>query len=294
MNTIKIKPAINLIIGADGLIGKGLLTDYSNTNELAIGTSRRSDQYEKNRILLDLNSNISDWEISMPVKTAYICAGVTNLEACNSNPNATARVNVSAISELVRKLVKHGAFVIYLSSNQVFDGSGSYYMPEAPFSPVTEYGRQKAETERNIREMGDSVAIVRFTKILGPEYPLFLSWVKTLRAGKPVHPFSDMHMAPVHLSSAISILRLIGDRHISGIVQVSGHCDISYAEAAYIGSEILEIDPDLIQPVKASQSGYSSAVIPNNTTLNIDRIKSVLGVEPPDSRRTIKTVFQSL
>ena len=121
-------------------------------------------------------------------------------------------------------------------------------MPEEPLSPITEYGRQKAEVERRISKLGSSVSIVRFTKILGQVYPLFSSWLKTLQENKPIHPFSDMYMAPV----------------------------------------------DLVEPVEASKSGYSSAFIPTNTTLNIDRLKSILGVEPPDTRWTITTAFQTL
>ncbi len=294
MKPVKNKPAINLIVGADSLIGSGLLRDYLSTDNLTIGTSRRSISKRDKRVPLDLNSNISEWRPPGPVKTAYICAGVTSLTACNSDPNATARVNVSAVSELVRKLVDQGAFVVYISTNQVFDGTLPYCMPDMPFSPVTEYGRQKAETELNIRDLGDSVSIVRFTKILGPDYPLFSSWANALRAGKSVQPYSNMYMAPVPLAYAISALRIVGDKRISGTTQISGQTDISYAEAACIGSNVLKTDINLIKPVKVPRSGFSEAVLPFTTTLNTDRAISLFGAEPPDTIETVRAAFQTL
>ena len=74
-------------------------------------------------------------------------------------------------------------------------------------------------------------------------------------------------------------------------MQVSGGCDISYAKAAYKGAELLDIDSRLVQPVEARYSGAGKDLLPVHTTLNTERLKSMLRIEPPDVRWTIEKAF---
>jgi dTDP-4-dehydrorhamnose reductase len=191
----------------------------------------------------------------------------------------------------VKNLVAGGAFVIYLSTNQVFDGSVPHRLPDDPLSPVTEYGRQKAEAERQIRQHGDSVAVVRFTKILEPSPLLFSAWVESLKNGESIQPFSDMVLSPIPLSCAVSVLRLVADQRLPGILQVSGESDVSYAEAARLAVKLVKADPSLVKPIKASESARFIEPLPKHTTLNTDRLKSTLGIIPPGVRWTIERAF---
>jgi dTDP-4-dehydrorhamnose reductase len=242
-------------------------------------------------VYLDLTEDDGNWKSRFPISTATICAAITKAQACKDDPAYTAKVNVQGISSLIGNLVAAGAFVIFLSTNQVFDGERPFQLPNAPLSAVTEYGRQKAEVEHRLGQYGDSVAIVRFAKILGPHASLIPGWVQTLRAGKIIHPFTDMTMAPVPLSCAVTVLTLIGQLRLSGIIQVSGQEDITYAEAAHFGAEALGVDPQLIQPVKAAEQGAYTEPIPTYTTLNVDRLMETTGILPPSVHWTIRTAF---
>lgn len=285
---------VALIVGSDSHVGRALMAHLQQAGERVVGTTRQRESADESTLYLNLSEDVEGWRCPWPVAVAVICAGVTKIEACRRNPTATARVNVEGISVLVKNLMAKGSFVIYLSSNQVFDGSVPHRLPDDPFSPVTEYGRQKAKAELRIGQWGDSVAIVRFTKILEPKLSLFSMWTESLKNGEIIQPFSDMVMAPIPLACAVSVLRLAADRRLSGILQVSGESDISYAEAAGIGARVLKADPNLIQPMEASKSGLFMEPVPIHTTLNIDRLKSVLGIVPPDVRWTIKMAFVNL
>lgn len=280
-----------LIVGSDSLIGRALSAHLQRAGERVVATTRRRDAEDKFHLYLDLSKDVEGWQCSWPITVAVICAGVTKLDACKRDPEATARVNVQGVSTLVKNLVASGTFVIYLSTNQVFDGSIPHRHPDDLHSPITEYGRQKTEVERRISQWGDSVAIVRFTKIIGPNIPLFSVWVEALRKDEAIQPFSDMFMAPVPLSCAISVLRLIADRRLPGILQVSGASDISYMEAAHFGARLLGADPSLVQPISASQSGHYAEPLPAHTSLNVDRLRTTLGMGPPDVWWTIEMAF---
>lgn len=282
---------IHLIVGADGLVGGALFRRLRNAGKSVVGTTRKRAGVNESYSYLDLAEPAGEWKFPWPVSVAIICAGVTKAQACKDDPVSTAAINVEGISSLASTLVAAGAFVIFLSTNQVFDGSTPRQEPDARLCPATEYGRQKAEVERRIAEHGDSVAIVRFAKILGSRPSLIAGWIDSLRGGKPIHPFSDMTLAPIPLSCAVTALTLVAQLRLPGILQVSGDEDIPYAEAARAGARALGADPRLVQPVAASEVGTLGEPIPLHTTLNMDRLMITMGIVPPAARWTIETAF---
>jgi hypothetical protein len=102
-----------------------------------------------------------------------------------------------------------------------------------------------------------------------------------------------MTLAPVPLSCAVSILLLIAGQRLAGLFQVSGDADITYEAAARIGAGAMGADARLLQPVKAAQNGTDNEPVPVHTTLNMDVLKSTLGIVPPNVQWTIETAFVS-
>lgn len=280
-----------LIVGSDSLIGRALMAYLRTTGKNVIGTTRRRNKLEDSRIYLNLSDDLEEWKCPTSFDVAVVCAGVTKIETCKRDPLGTAKINVNGVAKLINNLVAKGIFVIYISTNLVFDGSKPYRLPDEPFSPITEYGRQKAEVEHLISQWEDSVAIVRFTKVIGSENSLFSAWTKSLLKGEVIYPFLDMFMAPVPLFFTILVLSLVTDKLLPGILQVSGNKDISYAEAAQIGAQLLSVNKNLVKPILSSQSGHCPEYNSPNTTLNIERLKLELGIEPPDVYDSLKMAF---
>lgn len=276
-----------LVIGPDGLIGKAL-SDYLKTaGKPVLGTTRLRDAISEERLFLDLAGDISDWQPPEHISVAYFCAAATSLLDCRKNPSQTKKINVTNTVALARKLVEQGAFVVFPSTNLVFDGLVPFQKADYPACPNTEYGRQKAEAERQLLNLGESVAIVRFTKILGLDTPLFKGWIEALRNNEIIHPFSDMVMSPVPLSFAVEVLYRIAEKRLSGIVQISGKEDVSYERAANFIARGIGARKELVQPVKSTESGIDMEAAPLNTTLDTSCMESALGMMPPDIWKTI-------
>lgn len=283
-----------LVVGSDGFVGNGLMSYLQQTQKQVIGTTRRPQRVDTKHLHLDLSEDIGGWQCPDDVTVAIVCAGVTKLEACRHAPSTSARVNVYGISSLVSNLVKSGVFVIYLSTNQVFNGSVPHRLPDDPVSPITEYGRQKAEAERRICQWGDSVSILRLSKVLEEGSLLFREWVLKLRQQKPIHPFGDMTMAPVSVSTVVTVIQLIAENRTSGVMQVSGNRDISYAEAAVIGAKFLGFDEGLIQPINTAEAGHFQEQFPKYTTMDVQRLRDVFGIEPVGVNCTIRNNFANI
>ena len=282
-----------LIVGSDSAIGSALMAQLQRGGDHVVGTTRRRHSVDESHVYLDLSSGVDGWPTPDSVAVAVVCAGVTRMGDCRRDPMGTSRVNVHGVSVLVEKLVADGAFVIFLSTNQVFDGSVPYRPPDDPLCPITEYGRQKAQAERQISRWGDAACIVRLTKVLTPADPLISQWRQALLKGEAIRPFSDVCMAPMPLGYTLTMLQQAIRLRIPGIVQASGSHDIAYAEVAHIGAASLGVDSALVQPVVVAQSYFQDEPLPVHTTLNADRVKYEIGIEPPDTRGIIEMAFAS-
>lgn len=282
-----------LVVGSDSFLGGALMRHLEVLGKKVIGTTRRREREDYKHIYLDLMEDVENWITPFSVDVAFLCAGITRLANCRSDPLTSKRINVEGVSKIAKNLISKGVFIVYLSTDKVFDGSKFRTDPNGAYSFRTEYGRQKAEAETKLRSLGEAVSIVRLTKVLTLEDPLLTLWAKALEKGKRIYPFNDLLMSPVLLSDVVSVLDRIAERRLSGIFQISSSDEISYAEAAYVGARILKADGALIQPIKAAQSGRYDDPVPVHSALDTNRLKEELGVELPDVRCVIEKIFMS-
>ena len=280
-----------LVVGADGMIGRALADHLVRAGETVLETTHLLDTLSDHRVFLDMTQDISEWRPPEPVSVAVICAAATSLERCRTQPEQSALFNVHNTVAVAKKLVANDAFVVFPSTNLVFDGSVPFREAEDVVCPQTEYGWQKAETERQLLASGDSTSVVRFTKVLGPNMPLLKGWIEALQNNEVIHPFSDMVMAPVPLSFAVHVLHRITELRRPGIVQVSGKEDVTYAQVARHIAQRIGASPDLVQPMKSTEAGLQLEAVPSYTTLDTTRLRMELGMEPPDVWSAINSVF---
>jgi len=279
-----------LIVGSDGMIG-GALAASDWADRVVLETTHLPDTLSNRRIYLDMTQDILDWRPPESVSAAVLCAAISSLEQCRSNPEQTARFNVYNTIAVAKRFIDNNAFVVFISSSQVYDGSVPFQKAESKVSPQTEYGRQKAEAERQLFALGDSISVVRFTKVFGPNNPLLTGWLRALQNGETIHPFSDMTMSPIPLSFAVDVLQRVVEERVLGIIQVSATEDVTYAQVAQYIARRIGATPNLVQPIHSSNSNIVLETVPTHTTLDISRLQSTLGLEPPDVWTTINTIF---
>lgn len=280
-----------LIVGADGLIGRTLVDYLKIRGESVLGTTRRSDTVSQNKVYLDLSGDIAHWQPPRQVSIAYLCGAVTSLQRCREAPAQSAVVNVKNTVALIKTLVRNKVFVVFLSSSLVFDGSVPMQKAGTKLSPKTEYGRQKAEAERQLLALGNKAVVVRLTKVLTSNMPLFEDWIRKLHNNEVINPFSDMVMSPVSIDSVADILYRVGKKRLAGIIQVSGEKDVTYKEVAQHIAESMGANPALIQPIKSSESGLNLEAAPRYTTLDTSRLRRELGITLPGVWETVDSVL---
>jgi len=272
-----------LIVGGDSLIGRALHESYRAAGIPCVATSRRAGQLPQ----LDLAASPETWELANSYSAAFLCAGRTKLADCEAHPVETELINVTRTTELARKLSARGAFLVFLSTNLVFDGNKAFPTVEDAPNPATIYGRQKAEAEKILRELGEGVALVRLTKVVHAAMPLLLDWAAALRRQEVVRPYSDMVFSPVPLDYVAGALRSILSRRTGGIIHLSAETDISYASLATSLAEHLDVSPDLVQPQLAPIPA------PRFGTLRMKPEDAAM-LKPPPATETIRELLASL
>ncbi|HEY6000424.1 MAG TPA: sugar nucleotide-binding protein [bacterium] len=140
------------VIGARGFLGTRFLAALRAADPATAGTTR--DGAGERMVSLDLAApDVRPLRLrATGHRAAIICAGVGALVQCERDPAGTRRVNVDGTLELARQLHAEGIVPVFLSSDCVFGGDAAPYADEAAAAPLNEYGRQKAEVERRLRE----------------------------------------------------------------------------------------------------------------------------------------------
>jgi dTDP-4-dehydrorhamnose reductase len=285
-----------LIVGGNSEIGKAAAAQL-RPRHTTIVTSRRPGNVGGSRIALDLAGDLSGWEPPPGVTAACIFAAVARLADCAADPAGSARVNVTGTLALAERLIARGIYVLFLSTNQVFDGTTPHVPADAPTAPVSEYGRQKARTEAALRALmdrGAPVAILRLAKVVSRETALLRDWTTALAAGRPIRAFHDMTMAPAAVDTVVRAVDALMGERASGIFQLTGPRDLSYARAGHVLAERLRVDPALVTRASVTQAGLPAGVAPPNTTLDSSALRKRYGIVVPDPETVLDGVLRDM
>lgn len=258
-----------LIVGADSKIGRALMAAWQVKGRQPIGTSRRADAAREN-VRIDLTSTEPP-AIGPDVSIAVIAAGRTSLADCRQFPAETRPVNVDGVVRLGQWLRRRGIFVVFLSTNHVFDGSRPHRPANDNRCPANEYGRQKAEAEERLLELGEGVAIVRLTKVLFPGDSRLAGWTEALRRGEAVRAAANLSLAPVPAELAIEGIIRVAESRASGIIQFSAPDETSYFQAAKAIAVTVDAREDLVCDEPATVEPGPHGEIPRHASLDASR-----------------------
>lgn len=281
---------IDLVVGGRGKVGYALAAALRRRGASVLTTGRQpGDGID---IVLDFeNPNYS--VLPTGIKRAYICAAMPGTEACAAEPEKSYAVNVAVPVDLTQHLGAGGAFVVNLSTTQVFDGQSRSVAADAPHAPYSVYGRQKSEMEARLREGGRwPNALVRMTKVLSPtDLGILAKWHASLSDGAPVSAFSDRSMSPVVLRQVVDALVAVAYGPWEGIHQFSASDEISYFDAALRIAEIVGKPRDLVRPILAGADNGNAP--PRHAGLDSRETEARLGWRFASSEQVVREVLDS-
>ncbi len=256
-----------LIIGGDSKIGKSLYFELIKKNINVYRTSRKKNNTNDNFIYFDLaEKNINTNLFKNYFDIVYFCISITSISFCQKNLAETREINVKRSLDLIKYFHNEGSFIIYFSSNLVFDGNNENVKINQIQNPITEYGIQKFILEKELSNLSN-IAIIRLTKVIDHDFTLFKEWINNLISKNEINPFFDMKMSPIWIDDLIIFLSLFIINPESGIFHVSSDSDITYEEAAVYIAKKLNFNQELI--ISKSYKDFDIINSPNFTSLDI-------------------------
>lgn len=208
------------VIGATGYIGSFLLNRYREFFPDCIGTG--FSRTRNDLIPFDLaHPEITALNLKETGHQAVIIASArSSVVWCESHQKEAYDVNVRGTLKLVEQLEKSSLTTIFLSSDYVFDGQKGNYSDQAETNPTTEYGKQKAEVEREIPNLTKNYIILRLSKIYGTQWQdgtLLDTLANSLMKGQEVEAAKDKIFNPTHLNDFAAMVFFIQQQKVSGL-----------------------------------------------------------------------------
>lgn len=95
-------------------------------------------------------------------------AGIVGAPACHKDPETSQAVNVEGVRNALKIAADHEIPFIFPSTGSAYGHIASgMCSEETPISPLTAYGRQKAESEQYVQSMSQEWMIFRFATAFG-------------------------------------------------------------------------------------------------------------------------------
>lgn len=279
-----------LVTGTNGLLGQKLVALLSqDLNITLIATGRGpnrnlSGSYVYFRCDLTVEGEVATlFRIHRPDAVVH-CAAMTQVDECELKQEECFQANVSATKYIIRGCESSGAFLLFVSTDFVFDGADGPYTEEDLPNPISFYGESKFNAEEAVKASNLEWAIVRTVLVYGVAHDMsrnnIVLWVKNnLEQFKRIKVVNDQWRTPTLAEDlAEGCFRVILNRE-QGIFHLSGEEMMTPFELATRTADFFQLDKTLISAVDATvfkQPGRR----PPKTGFNISRAKRQLGFQP--------------
>ncbi|NCY22878.1 NAD(P)-dependent oxidoreductase [bacterium] len=150
-----------LILGAGGLTGRYLVQEARRRGMEVTGLCHEE---------LDITRPDAAKEVLSKYKPSWVinAASLTSLELCEDDPARSRKINTTAPAEWAKECGKAGVGFVHLGTDYIFDGKKKEaYLPTDPASPLSRYGNDKAEGEKQVLRANPDALIVRLAWVFG-------------------------------------------------------------------------------------------------------------------------------
>ena len=292
MNTTHI-----LITGANGQLGHEMRNVLAGDQRFtAIFTDVAGEDISK----LDITDEaaVEQMIAGNAIDVIVNCAAYTAVDAAEDNEPQAARLNAHAVGILARVAKRHGARMIHVSTDYVFDGQGCIpYTEDMPTAPQSAYGRTKLDGERQlIAALGTDAVILRTAWLYSPYGKNFVKTMLTLGKDKPALKvvFDQVGSPTCAHDLALAIVTVMtAEQWHGGIYHYSNEGVISWYDFTKAIHRLAGITQCDVQPCHSDEFP-AKAHRPAYSVLDKSKFKTTFGVTVPYWQDSLDKTIQRL
>jgi dTDP-4-dehydrorhamnose reductase len=157
------------------------------------------------------------------------CAALTDVDRCEREPELAMRINAEAPETMAEVCSRHGARLVHISTDYVFDGhQRALYREEDLAAPVSTYGVSKLAGEKAVLQSSEENWVARVSWVFGPDRPSFVDAIlKRALEGQELSAVADKYASPTFtLDAARWLYALLWKTEAGGVIHLcnSGSC----------------------------------------------------------------------
>ncbi|MGQ0506058.1 MAG: dTDP-4-dehydrorhamnose reductase [Myxococcaceae bacterium] len=276
-----------LVTGANGLVGSRLsaLAAGKGHDVLALGRGPKRFAADVAYASVDLtDATAVNAALARHRPDAVVHpASMTEVDRCEKDPLGAYAGNVTATENVAKACREHGAHLVHVSTDYVFDGNhGPYSETDTP-NPRGVYAITKYMAEQAVQVLAPSWSIARTAVVFGwppSARPNFGSWLyETLKGEQPVKLFEDQFVSPSLASNVAAMLGELAERKLTGIWNICGADVVNRVSFGEAMCKVFGLDAKKLVPTKLKDLNLASPR-PLRSGLKVDKAREALSVKP--------------
>ena len=268
-----------LVTGSAGLVGQQVVKDLSNSH-LVFSCYNKSKPEYGDSVKMDLkNYEMISSVLSETEPDVVIHLGaMTGVDLCEKEESMAFDINTKATQTIAQQCSISNTFLVYVSTDYVFDGNLGMYKEDDVANPLGFYGKSKLEGEKAVQNFSANWCIARTSTPFGlhPTKKSFPMWViENLQKQKQIDVLIDQFTSPTYIPNLSRMLIEISERRITGIINTAGASKISRYQMASMVSDKLNLDDTLLKQISMNKLKWI-AQRPKDSSLDVSRASSIL------------------
>ncbi|XP_046899213.1 methionine adenosyltransferase 2 subunit beta isoform X1 [Hypomesus transpacificus] len=288
-----------LVTGATGLLGRAVYREFQKNawQALGCGYNRALPRFLRCNLLDEdaVRTVILDFQPDVIVH----CAAERRPDVVERHTEAAINLNVHATGNLAKEAASNqGIFLIYISTDYVFDGRNPPYGENDTPNPLNLYGRSKLEGEREVLRHNPDAAILRVPILFGEvervdESAVTVLWDKVQEGAESCTLDHCQQRYPTYVNDVARVCRNMAERRmqdpsIRGIFHYSAKEQMTKYEMACSIAEAFILPSGHLIPLTEQPAG-SGAQRPQNAQLDCSRLELLgLSTEPHPFKMAVR------
>ena len=272
-----------LVTGSAGLVGQQVVKDLSNSHQVFSCYNESKPEYGDS-VKMDLKNREMISSILTEKKPDIVIhlGAMTGVDLCEKEKTSASEINTKATEIIAKECSKLNSFLVYVSTDYVFDGNLGMYKEDDVTNPLGFYGKSKLEGEKVVQNFSTNWCIARTSTPFGlhPTKKSFPMWViENLQKQKQIDVLIDQFTSPTYIPNLSRMLIEISERRITGIIHAAGASKISRYQMASMVSDKLNLDGTLLKQISIDKMKWV-AQRPKDSSLDVSRASSILNEKP--------------
>jgi dTDP-4-dehydrorhamnose reductase len=281
-----------LITGGSGLLGSKVAENaLARGDEVFSGYAHNMPQFGK-PVRFDLldGPSISDMVVRLAPEVVIHSAALTDVDRCEREKELAYKMNVEGTRAIATAAQKVGSFLIYVSTDYVFDGQRGMYGEDDRPNPVSYYGYSKLLGEQYCKGCIVRTCVIYGSRPASGKVNFALWLLSSLKSGKEVSVVTDQFITPTLNTNLTAMVLEVADRRLCNVYNLAGATRISRYDYAMELAGKFDLDQSLILPSRMSDLQWA-ARRPIDSSLDTAKARRELVNKPlhlDDALRTLK------